>query len=76
MQRVLSKIINCIKDQPTADVAEVRCGEWIAIKDFLQYSNCYYTKHYRCSICNEISRDSKKYCPECGAKMNEGREHK
>lgn len=28
MQRVLSKIINCIKDQPTADVAEiVRCKD-------------------------------------------------
>lgn len=56
---------------PTADVQEVRHGLWIG-KPFGGYSNC------RCSVCNSVceihviaGRAMQKYCPNCGAKMDE-----
>ena len=72
--------------QPTADVVEVRHGEW---KD--RYENKYANHLYECSLCGEIAPDGVKrsvlgnpeiiqvlspYCPTCGAKMDgEGREN-
>ena len=70
---------------PTADVVEVRHGEW---KD--RYENKYANHLYECSLCGEIAPDGVKrsvlgnpeiiqvlspYCPTCGAKMDgKGRE--
>lgn len=60
--------IRC-RDLPTADVAEVRHGEWL--------------KHYRSgttvsdgyvsSCCDMWNERKSQYCPHCGAKMNEER---
>lgn len=57
---------------PTADVAEVKHGQWIA-----QYNGSL-KPIYRCSVCNErligYSDPSKvRYC-HCGAKMDGGKE--
>ncbi len=74
VQRVLSKIINCIKDQPTADVAEVRHGEWKL------FSSDKIGNVFICSICGyiEVTEDFEttpldndcNYCSKCGAKMD------
>jgi formylmethanofuran dehydrogenase subunit E len=59
-----------IKEAPTADVVEVKHGEWV-------YWQPDGTNHlWKCSVCNEaISTPMKfvadhiKYCEHCGAKM-------
>ena len=53
---------------PTADVVEVRHGEW-AKKDL---NNPLYEskKAPYCSVCNYISFIRYDYCPNCGAKMD------
>lgn len=57
-------VLEIISNQPTADVQEVRHGEWL--ED--DYGYC------RCSNCR-YEHDSPEcitpYCPECGTKMDE-----
>lgn len=50
-------------DYLPADVAPIRHGRWIpySVKDCL----------YSCSECNSLPRDRTRYCPNCGAKMEE-----
>ena len=50
---------------PAADVAPVRRGKWIPynLKECL----------YLCSECNAPPRDRTKYCPNCGARMDGGK---
>ena len=54
-----------LDDQPTADVAPVVHGHWVAGRGL-----CYPT----CSICNNYSPAGEDwtFCPWCGAKMDEG----
>ena len=64
-----------INEVPTADVVEVRHGEW-AVKDL---NNSLYEskKAPHCSVCNYMSFIRYDYCPNCGAKMDgERREEK
>ena len=55
-----------IDEQPTADVQEVKHGEWIQAEE----NKC------RCSNCDIITlialypHGDKNYCPNCGAKMD------
>ena len=61
-----------IEKQPTADVEEVKHGEWIEKEDV--YGDIYYT----CSVCNNDwttidgtpQENFMKRCPCCGAKMD------
>ena len=46
-------------DAPAADVQEVKHGYWIEASGD------------RCSICGGYELGRTKYCPNCGAKMNE-----
>ena len=53
-----------INEQPTADVVEVKHGEWL-----------YNVKYYSCSICagkrfNLLLGTDAEFCPHCGAKMD------
>ena len=62
----IDQALRIIKNQPTADVAEVKHGEWI-----------YNVKYYSCSICagkrfNLLLGTDAEYCPYCGAKMDGG----
>ena len=55
-----------IVGSPTADVKEVKHGEWI-----------YEVKYYKCSICagkrfNLLLGTDAEFCPYCGAKMDGG----
>lgn len=63
----LSDIGMTIYYAPTADVVEVKHGEWV-----------YNVKYYSCSICagkrfNLLLGTDAEYCPYCGAKMDGGK---
>jgi predicted Zn-ribbon and HTH transcriptional regulator len=61
-----------VDNVPTADVVEVRHGEWVEqIRDYGKYL---VTEGYKCSNCGfELTDNDYKYCPECGAKMDRER---
>lgn len=69
--RGANKIIDRIKSSPTADVVEVKHGEWHLLK------NCANEGVY-CSVCNKKvyktdyanQKIKSPYCPNCGAKMD------
>ena len=51
---------------PTADVVEVRHGEWVVLEEEIGL--------YSCSLCDyKIIRTECNYCPNCGAKMDGGK---
>jgi hypothetical protein len=60
-----------IEAQPTVDAVEVVHGEWGEI----------YTCHgerlwgYRCSQCEADNSEKSNYCPNCGAKMDGGKDN-
>lgn len=60
-----------INDEPATDVQEVKHGRWIG-KPISGYSDC------KCSVCNAVFNINfcngtswYKYCPKCGAKMDD-----
>ena len=68
--RARAKVI--ILRQPTADVEEVKHGEWI-------YNTDDFTPKMRCSVCGynkpiaageNIEQQPSDYCNKCGAKMD------
>ncbi len=76
------KVIDRIENAPTADVAEVKHGEWEDL-----YNSRYDNPLYVCSKCNcralrtnekdelghiKCSQELSPYCPHCGAKMDGG----
>jgi rubrerythrin len=68
--------LRIIEKQPTADVVEVKHGEWQEI-DNLVIEHGLPTvkgKTWRCSICGEARKNrtapDMNYCPNCGAKMD------
>ena len=65
---IVSSTITLLQEYPTADVVEVKHGEWMG-KPIAGYSTI------RCSVCGDVfaSQTGKwKYCPNCGAKMDGG----
>ena len=69
---VVNKILEIIKEFPSADVEEVRHGEWIyrdAIEDLFPADS---TKECnQCHARQNLFCDNE-YCPRCGAKMDGG----
>jgi rubrerythrin len=78
---VVEMIEDCIDNQPTADVAEVKHGKWID-----RYSEKYDNHLFECSECRKkalydakgdelghvkITQVLSPVCPWCGAKMDE-----
>ena len=68
--RSRAKVI--IMGQPTADVAEVKHGEWL-----YRHEHATYSCHSIRIVCNECNHyfarldgENFKYCPNCGAKMD------
>lgn len=53
-----------LDEQPTADVVEVKHGEWEVKSEFV----------YTCSVCSYDSISESNYCRKCGAKMDGGAE--
>lgn len=63
------KLLEWLKSQPTADVQEVKHGEWEYIDGDVGYSQA------KCSFCGEIAifgdeENIALYCPNCGAKID------
>lgn len=60
----ISKVIDRIKAQSTADVQEVRHAHWEYFFDIEEMA--------RCSNCYEVLKKGRAscYCPHCGAKMD------
>lgn len=62
----------CIDDAPTVDAVPVRHGKWL---DEGQYDDFFPHHAWRCSECGEhvieIDTPWYKYCPNCGARMDE-----
>lgn len=64
-----------LDEQPTADVAEVRHGEWkpntVVVSRF---PDEYVTMNdgWKCSLCGRTERQKEPYC-NCGAKMDGGK---
>lgn len=69
--KVVMAIVSRINLQPTADVVEVKHGEWIKVGYTESRSNI-----LQCSQCKRIRRGRPKspYCPDCGAKMDGDKE--
>lgn len=61
-------IYNTIEKIPTADVVEVRHGEWIAVPS----SDMSIGKAFKCNKCQKMRYGVRlpPYCQECGAKMD------
>ena len=58
----LADLVDVFAEIPTAEVVEVKQGEWL---------NIAFTQRYRCSLCgNEIYFGKDKFCSECGEKMD------
>ena len=54
---------------PVADVEPVRHGRWI----YREFDDEYgWRQEYECSECAKYSYFDTDYCPNCGARMNEG----
>ncbi|MGN0502911.1 MAG: hypothetical protein ACI4HN_08295 [Ruminococcus sp.] len=59
-----------IKNMPTADVQEVRCGKWIYVAGGFGWADC------KCSECGytdtfeDCTECFYNFCPNCGAKMD------
>lgn len=73
----MSDVHQSIERTPTADVAEVRRGEWID-EDFPERKVTINSVAI-CSICHEMALKTEHgysilshYCPNCGAKMDGG----
>lgn len=64
--------IEIIEKMPTIDAEPVRHGKWL---DDGQYDNFFPHHEWRCSECGEhvleIGDPWFKYCPNCGARMDE-----
>lgn len=63
---------------PAADVVEVRHGRWIpeACESVSKRNRLIEYRVYSCSICGRSNgRVKKKYCPNCGARMDKEDEH-
>ena len=59
------KVLNMIANEPTADVVEVRHGEWVKLSAHSDIC---------CSLCKRppkiVFGVAPLYCPNCGAKMD------
>ena len=69
---IRSWLLSLINESPTADVAEVKRGEWIDESTVKEY----YVDTYRCTLCGHTfvldetpDELGYNYCPNCGAKM-------
>ena len=67
-------ILEYLQEAPTADVVEVKHGEWYRHNKKEHGDTCYY-----CSACEKMALSDclewelTKYCPNCGAKMDGGK---
>lgn len=67
-----NEIIDIIEEQPTADVRENVQSEWVRLEGRGVYCNaCQQGWDFIQGVPEEVGRGRYKYCPNCGAKMEE-----
>lgn len=82
-RQILDLLLTAIDACPTADVAEIKRGEWIPceLKDGRDMVNLGYLKCSQCGDFGFLSENNwgdwtgqtiTPYCPTCGAKMKNG----
>ena len=78
-QNTILGVVSTIKNTPTADVVEVKRGEWMPYYEEVEvYNSGGFTEKKRTGwICGKCKRKrsftpygTEKYCCECGAKMD------
>ncbi len=72
--KLVAAIASRINLQPTADVVEVKHGEWLAdIQKITTPAGIEFNSQvgYKCSLCGRTEKRKEPYC-NCGAKMNGG----
>jgi hypothetical protein len=86
VKSVLSVFVDLLEKQPTADVVEVKHGEWMPYESEEPYGDESETTWYKCSFCgtDAIGRcyDDEwysypirtDYCPKCGADLRTPKE--
>ena len=64
-----------IEDAPTANVEEVKHGQWIPYEQpcGMGYSTPNYKPTHYCSNCEGLGWEFYRKCPHCGAKMDGGK---
>ena len=66
-----TQIRGMLMDIPSADVAPVRHGRWE--DEFKEDAEAFVKHRYVCTVCGNWQTYGKTaYCPNCGAKMDEG----
>lgn len=60
----LSELVDVMATVPTADVQEVKHGEWE------NQEPGYRVADFMCSVCHSESDKLFDYCPDCGARMD------
>lgn len=71
VKSVLPVFVNLLDKQPTADVEEVKHGEWYLLDECANegvYCSVCHKKVYKTDYANQNVKS--KYCPNCGAKMD------
>lgn len=64
-----------VEDAPTVDAEPIQYGQWIRVK--IPQTPPYELNIHKCSECNTYFYESinrHRYCPNCGAKMDEVKE--
>lgn len=67
------ELIGCIKDTPTADVEEVRHGEWLYIPETLMTCAVFECSECKCYQLDPHTKSNMQFCPRCGANMDGGK---
>lgn len=62
--------LKATKNQPAADVQEVKHGKWEVSNIEYGYNNAVIPVEWECSLCGSAFEDRYLYCPHCGAKMD------
>lgn len=72
--RTFIELLNKFAEAPSADVVEVKHGEWIYTKEILARGG--HVSVGECSVCKKriMPYSEPNYCPNCGADMRERRE--
>lgn len=66
-------VLKILDNEPTADVVEVKHGEWKPIVKQSDYLEPPYCDTCECTVCGywiDVCETVYNYCPNCGAKMD------
>lgn len=71
----IAELVDTFAEIPDADVAQVRHGRWEEWWPGIDLIMTGEEMLYRCSVCDaKYSTVESKYCPNCGAKMDGGKQ--